>query len=331
MPRSRPLSIALAAGAASLWLTAGADAQDQAADWPQQPVTILVPYAAGGTSDMFARLVAEGLDKAFGQRFLVENKPGASGNIGTAELAQAEPDGHTLGIGTVATHAINPLVFEDLPFDPVEDFAPVSLVATLPNVLVVNPEVEAETVPELIELLKANPDTYTFASSGVGTSPHVSGELFMVRTGTSMTHVPYKGSGQLIMDVVGGHVDLSFDNIPLAAQQAKEGGVRALAVTSLERSPLLPEVPAVAEFIPGFEAVSWQGLFAPAGTPPEIVQKVSEEVQRIMQQPEVQERLQAMGATPVGSTPEEFAEYIEAEGQKWSEVVEAAGISAEEG
>ena len=314
---------------AGLAIAPVAVAQDDPAAWPEQPVTILVPYAAGGNTDMFARLLAEELDKAFGQRFLVENKPGGNANIGTAELARAEPDGYTLGMGTVATHAINPSVFEDLPFDPAEDFAPVSLVATLPNVLVVNPELEAESVPELIELLKANPDTYTFASSGVGTSQHVSGELFMVRTGTRMTHVPYKGSGQLIMDVVGGHVDLSFDNIPTAAQQAKAGAVRPLAVTSLERSDLLPEVPPMAEFLPGFEATSWHGLFAPAGTPPEIVRKVSAEVQRIMRQPEVQERLRSVGAEPVGSTPEEFARYIEAERQKWAEVVEEAGISVE--
>jgi tripartite-type tricarboxylate transporter receptor subunit TctC len=329
MLRRSLLSISLAAGAASLWLTTGADAQDQAANWPQQPVTILVPYAAGGNTDMFARLLAEEMDKTFGQRFLVENKPGGNANIGTAELARAEPDGYTLGMGTVATHAINPAVFKDLPFDAVEDFAPVSLVATLPNVLVVNPEIEAETVPELIELLKAEPDEHTFASSGVGSSPHVAAELFMERTGTSMTHVPYKGSGQSIMDVVGGHVDMVFDNIPTAAQQAKAGAVRPLAVTSLERSPLLPDVPPMAEFIPEFEATSWHGLFAPAGTPPEIVEKVSQEVQRIMQQPEVQERLRSVGAEPVGSTPEEFVQHISAQQEKWAKVVEEAGISVE--
>ena len=305
-------------------------AQDKAADYPSKPVTILVPYAAGGTSDMFARLLADELGKALGQRFLVENKPGASGNIGAAQLAKATPDGYTLGIGTVATHAINPLIFKNLPFDAANAFAPVSLVATLPNVLVVNPGIEARSVPELIELLKAKPGELTFASSGVGTSQHVSGELFMARTGTRMTHVPYKGSGQLIMDVVAGHVDLSFDNIPLAAQQAKAGGVRALAVTSLERSPLLPEVPPVAEFIPGFEATSWQALFAPAGTPPEIVGKVSGEVQRVMRLPHIQERLVSIGAMPVGNTPEEFARYIGAETRKWAEVVEAARISVEQ-
>jgi tripartite-type tricarboxylate transporter receptor subunit TctC len=313
---------------ASLRSAPVAVAQDMAADYPSKIVTILVPYAAGGTSDMFARLLAEELDKALGQRFLVENKPGAGGNIGTAQLARATPDGYTLGIGTVATHAINLLVYKNLRFA-ADDFAPVSLVATLPNVLVVNPAIEASSVPELIELIKANPDTYSFASSGVGTSQHVSGELCMARTGTRMTHVPYKGSGQLIMDVVAGHVSMAFDNIPLAAQQAKAGKVRALAVTSPERAPLLPEVPTVAEFIPGFDATSWQGLFAPAGTPPEIVRKVSEQVQRIMDLPHIQERLRSIGAKPVGSTPEEFAQFISAEMQKWTQVVQAAGISVE--
>jgi tripartite-type tricarboxylate transporter receptor subunit TctC len=324
----RTLLQSLPIALASLQIAPVAMAQDKASDYPSRLVTILVPYAAGGTSDMFARLLADELSKSLGQRFLVENKPGASGNIGTEQLSRATPDGYTLGIGTVATHTINPLIFKKLPFA-LSDFVPVSLIATLPNVLVVNPKIEANSVPELIELLKAKPDELTFASSGVGTSQHVSGELFMVRTGTRMTHVPYKGSGQLIMDVVAGHVDLSFDNIPLAAQQAKAGGVRALAVTSLERSPLLPDVPAVAEFVPGFEATSWQALFAPAGTPPEIVQKVSKEVQRIVRLPHIQERIVSIGAKPVGNTPEEFAQFISAETQKWAEVAKAAGISIE--
>ena len=319
----------LLAGAASLPFLSGALAQDKAADYPAKTVTILVPYAAGGNTDMFARLVAEEMDKTFGQRFLVENKPGGNANIGTAQLARAEPDGYTLGMGTVATHGINPLVFKNLKFDAVKDTTPISLIATLPNVLVVNPKLEAQSVPELVELLKAKPETYTFASSGVGSSPHVAGELFAARTGTKITHVPYKGSGQSIMDVVGGHVDMVFDNIPTAAQQAKTGTVRALAVTSLERAPLLPDVPAMAEFLPGFEATSWHGLFAPAGTPPEIVEKLSQEVQRIMRLPQVQERLTAIGAKPVGSTPQEFAQHIKAEQEKWAEVIKAAGISVE--
>jgi tripartite-type tricarboxylate transporter receptor subunit TctC len=216
-----------------------------------------------------------------------------------------------------------------LPFDPDKGFAPVSLIATLPNVLVVNPAIQAKTVPELIDLLKAEPEVHTYASSGPGTSPHLAAELFANRTGTQMTHVPYKGSGQSIMDVVAGHVDMVFDNIPTAAQQAKAGKVRALAVTSLERAPLLPDVPAMAEFLPGFEATSWHGLFAPGGTPTEIVAKLSQEVQRIMKLPHIQERMQAMGAKPVGNTPEQFAQHISVERKKWAEVVKASGVSLE--
>jgi tripartite-type tricarboxylate transporter receptor subunit TctC len=299
----------------------------QTAGYPNKPVTIIVPFTAGGNTDAFARMVGDELDKALGQRFLVENKPGAGGNLGAAAVANAKPDGYTLGMGTVSTHAINPSLYKKLPFDPDKGFAPVSLIATLPNVLVVNPSINAKSVPELIELLKAEPEVHTYASSGPGTSPHLGAELFASRTGTKMTHVPYKGSGQSIMDVVAGHVDMVFDNIPTAAQQAKAGKVRALAVTSLERAPLLPDVPAMAEYLPGFEATSWHGLFAPGGTPKELVEKVSSEVQRIMKLPHIQERMQAMGATPVGNTPEEFAQHISVERKKWAEVVKASGVS----
>jgi tripartite-type tricarboxylate transporter receptor subunit TctC len=300
-----------------------------AADYPSKPVTIVVPFAAGGNTDAFARMVGDELDKALGQRFLVENKPGAGGNLGVAQVARAQPDGYTLGMGTVSTHAINPSLYKKLPFDPDKGFAPVSLIATLPNVLVVNPAIQAKTVPELIDLLKAEPEVHTYASSGPGTSPHLAAELFATKTGTKMTHVPYKGSGQAILDVVAGHVDMVFDNIPTAAQQAKAGKVRALAVTSLERAPLLPDVPAMAEFLPGFEATSWHGLFAPGGTPTEIVAKLSQEVQRIMKLPHIQERMQAMGAKPVGNTPEQFAQHISVERKKWAEVVKASGVSLE--
>lgn len=321
---------ALAGAAGAAILSGGtASAQDAAAGYPSRTVTILVPYAAGGNTDAFARIVGEEMDKTFGQRFLVENKPGGNANIGTAALAKATPDGYTLGMGTVATHGINPLVFKKLPFDANKDFAPISLIATLPNVLVVNPAIEAKTVPELVELAKASPEKFTFASSGVGSSPHVAGELFMAKTGTKITHVPYKGSGQSIMDVVGGHVDMVFDNIPTAMQQAKAGKVRALAVTSLERAPLLPDVPTMAEILPGFEATSWHGLFAPAGTPPEIVAKLSAEVQRIMHLPQIQERLTAIGARPVGNTSAEFTQHIADERRKWAAVIETAGITIE--
>lgn len=299
------------------------------AGYPDRPVTIIVPFAAGGNTDAFARLVGEKLDVAMGQRFVVDNKAGAGGNLGVGQLARAEPDGYTLGMGTVSTHAINPTLYKNLPYDPATAFAPISLFVTLPNVLAVNPSIEASTVPELIELLKANPDKYTFASSGVGTSTHLAGELFMAKTGTKMSHVPYKSSGQVMLDVVAGHVNMAFDNIPTVAQQASAGKVKALAVTSLDRAPLLPDVPPMAEFLPGFEATSWHGLFAPAGTPPEIVEKLSVEIQKIMHDPEMQAKFQGMGAKPIGSTPEEFAQFITVERDKWATVIKDANITIE--
>jgi tripartite-type tricarboxylate transporter receptor subunit TctC len=303
-------------------------AQDAA--YPDKPVTIIVPFAAGGNTDAFARLVAQELDKALGQRFIVDNKPGAGGNLGVGQLARAEPDGYTLGMGTVSTHAINPTLYTNLPYDPDSAFAPISLFVTLPNVLTVNPtNIEATTVPELVELVKAKPETYTFASSGIGTSIHLAGEMLMARTGIKMNHVPYKSSGQVMTDVVAGHVDMAFDNIPTVVQQASAGNVRALAVTSLERSPLMPDVPPMADYLPGFEATSWHGLFAPAGTPPEIVGKISAEVQRILNEPAMKEKLEGMGAKPIGSTPEEFAEFIAAERAKWAQVIKDANVSIE--
>ena len=299
------------------------------AGYPDRPVTVIVPFAAGGNTDAFARLVGEKLDVAMDQRFVVDNKAGAGGNLGVGQLARAEPDGYTLGMGTVSTHAINPTLYKNLPYDPATAFAPISLFVTLPNVLAVNPSIEANTVPELIELLKANPDKYTFASSGVGTSTHLAGELFMAKTGTKMSHVPYKSSGQVMLDVVAGHVNMAFDNIPTVAQQASAGKVKALAVTSLDRAPLLPDVPPMAEFLPGFEATSWHGLFAPAGTPPEIVEKLSVEIQKIMHDPEMQAKFQGMGAKPIGSTPEEFAQFITVERDKWATVIKDANITIE--
>jgi tripartite-type tricarboxylate transporter receptor subunit TctC len=325
----RTLLQGLPLAAAALPLAARLACAQDAAAYPDKPVTIIVPFAAGGNTDAFARLVAQELDTALGQRFIVENKAGAGGNLGVGQLARAEPDGYTLGMGTVSTHAINPTLYKNLPYDPDTAFAPISLFVTLPNVLTVNPKIEAKTVPELIELVRAKPDTYTFASSGVGTSIHLAGELLMAKTGIRMNHVPYKSSGQVIMDVVAGHVDMAFDNIPTVAQQASAGKVRALAVTSLERAPLMPDVPPMADYLPGFEATSWHGLFAPAGTPPEIVDKISVEVQRIMKQPAMQAKLQGMGAKPIGNTPEEFARFIAAERAKWAQVIKDANITIE--
>jgi len=249
-----------------------------AEEYPSKSVTIIVPFAAGGNTDAFARLVGQELDKRFGQRFIIENKPGAGGNVGLGDLSRAKADGYTLGMGTVSSNAINQTLYKVLPYDKDKGFAPVSLVATLPNVLVVNPKLSVKTVPELIDLLKKEPGKHTYASSGVGTSIHLAGELFSTRAGVKMTHVSYKSSGQAIMDVVAGHVDMMFDNIPTAAEQVKAGKVLSLAVTSAGKADLLPETPTMASYFPGFEATSWHGLFAPPGTPPEIVEKVSKAV-----------------------------------------------------
>ncbi|ACP26401.1 hypothetical protein NGR_c26450 [Sinorhizobium fredii NGR234] len=299
----------------------------RADDYPSKTVTVIVPFAAGGNTDTFGRLVAEELDKRLGQRFIVENKPGAGGNLGLGELARANPDGYTIGMGTVSSNAINQTLYKTLPYDKEKGFAPISLIATLPNVLVVNPDkIQAKSVEELVDLLKKEPGTHTYASSGVGTSIHLAGELLSTKAGVTMTHVPYKGSSQAILDVVAGHVDMMFDNIPTAAQQVKAGKVRALAVTSLDKAALLPDVPTMASFIPGFEATSWHGIFAPAGTPPEIVEKLSKEVQAILHDPAMKAKIEGMGATPIGNTPEEFKKFIGDETVKWAEVIKAANV-----
>ncbi|SFB15465.1 Tripartite-type tricarboxylate transporter, receptor component TctC [Rhizobium sp. NFR07] len=299
----------------------------RADDYPSKTVTVVVPFAAGGNTDTFGRLVAEELDKRLGQRFIVENKPGAGGNIGLGDLARSKPDGYTIGMGTVSSNAINQTLYQKLPYDKEKGFAPISLIASLPNVLVVNPDkIKANNVEELIAFLKTEPGKHTYASSGVGTSIHLAGELLATKAGIKITHVPYKGSSQAILDVVAGHVDMMFDNIPTAAQQVKAGKVKALAVTSLEKADLLPDVPTMASVIPGFEATSWHGLFAPPGTPPEIVEKLSKEVQAIIAEPAMQEKLKAMGVTPVGNSSAEFQAFIDKETAKWAEVIKAANV-----
>lgn len=298
-----------------------------AQDYPTKTVTVVVPFAAGGNTDTFGRLVAEELDKRLGQRFIVENKPGAGGNIGLGDLARSKPDGYTIGMGTVSSNAINQTLYKKLPYDKETGFAPISLIASLPNVLVVNPDkIKANNVEELIAFLKTEPGRHTYASSGVGTSIHLAGELLATKADIKITHVPYKGSSQAILDVVAGHVDMMFDNIPTAAQQVKAGKVKALAVTSLEKATLLPDVPTMASVIPGFDATSWHGLFAPPGTPPEIVEKLSKEVQAIIAEPAMQEKLKAMGVTPVGNTSAEFQVFIDKETAKWADVIKAANV-----
>ena len=302
--------------------------------WPNKPVRIVVPFAPAGTTDILARALAPELSRAFGQPFIIENKPGAGGNLG-ADLVAKSGDGHTLLMGTVGTHAINPALYARMPYDHVKDFVPVTLVAGVPNVLVMNPaKAEAlgiKSVPDLIRVAKASPGKLNMASSGNGTSIHLAGELFKSMTGTYLVHFPYRGSGPALLDLIGGNMDLMFDNLPSAMPHIKAGKIKALAVTSAERSAALPELPTVAEAGPlkGFEASSWFGLLAPAGTAPEVVNRLQQETAKALATPALKERLQAQGAVPSGMSPADFTKFIAAETKKWAAVVKASGATVD--
>lgn len=299
--------------------------------WPNKPVRIVVPFAPAGTTDILARAIAPELSKAFGQTFIVDNRPGAGGNIGADVVAKSPPDGYHLLMGTVGTHAINAALYPKMTYDPVRDFAPVVLVAGVPNVLVMNPaKAQAygiKNVADLIRYARAHPGKLNMASSGNGTSIHLSGELFKSMTGTFMLHFPYRGSGPAILDLVAGTMDLMFDNLPSALPQIKSGKLIALAVTSAQRSAALPDVPTIAEAGPvkGFDASSWFGLFAPAGTPKEIVARLQQETARALQTPAVKERLVTQGAIPGGQPSAEFVRFVAAETKKWTQVVKMSG------
>jgi len=324
--------LVLAAGAGLLPATLPVFAQGT---WPAKPVRIVVPFAPGGTTDILARAIAPELQHAFGQPFVVDNKPGAGGNVGTDAVAKSAPDGLNLLMGTVGTHAINQALYPKLPFDPIKDFAPITLVAGVPNVLVMNPaKAEAygiRNVADLIKYAKANPGKLNMASSGNGTSIHLSGELFKSMTGTFMLHFPYRGSGPALLDLIGGTMDLMFDNLPSAMPHIKAGKLKALAVTTAQRSAALPDVPTVAEAGPvkGFDASSWFGLLAPAGTPADIVNRIQQECAKALATPAVKERLLSQGAIPGGNTPQAFAAYIAAETKKWAAVVKQSGAKVD--
>ncbi len=309
----------------ALTLTLGVSASAQ--NYPNKPIRLVVTFPSGGAPDILARLFSE--KAQLGQPVLVDNKPGAGGNIGADFVAKSPADGHTLVLGTVGTHSINGSLYEKMPYDMVKAFAPVSLIASAPNLLVVNNDVPVKTVPEFVAYLKANPDKLSFGSPGVGTSVHVSGELFKSMTGTKMTHVPYKGRQFAIPDLVGGSIQLMFDNMPSALPMAREGKIRAIAVTTAKRSSAAPEIPTVAESIPGFEATTWFALFAPAGTPKQVVDRLNSEVLRVFRLPEVAERLKTLGLEAVLSSPQELASYQASEITKWTKVVKESGARAE--
>jgi tripartite-type tricarboxylate transporter receptor subunit TctC len=313
---------------AALALAAVAGAQPPAtASYPAKPVTMVVPFAAGSVTDLLARIVAQRLGDVLGQPVVVENKAGADGNIGAAYAAAAAPDGYTLMMGAASTNAINPSLHKNLKFNALKDFTPITNVASMPNVLVVGPQVPARNVKDLIQA--ARTEKYSFASSGAGGSMHLSGELFKTMAQVpDFLHIPYKGGSAPVTDVMGGRVSAMFCNLPLCLPHIRAGKLQALAVTSARRTPLLPEVPTIAESgVPGYEVEGWFGLFAPAGVPQPIIQRLNHEVVRILQDPKVKESLLAQGAEPIGNSPEAFATFVHKEHDRWAKTIRDAGIT----
>lgn len=334
IPRRTALAVSALALAVATLTSSSAFAQST---WPTKPVRIVVPFAAGGTTDILARAIAPELSKAFGQQFIVDNRPGAGGNLGAEIVARAPNDGYTLLMGTVGTHGINRALYPKMPFDPIKDFAPITLVAAVPNVMEMNADkakaLNINSVADFIKYAKANPGKLNMASSGSGTSIHLAGELFKSMTGTYMIHIPYRGSGPALMDMVGGSADVMFDNLPSSMQQIKGGKLKALAVTSATRSSALPDVPTVAEVggpqLKGFEASSWFGLLAPAGTSPDIINRIQREVAKSLATPAMKEKMQLQGAIPSGDTPAAFATLIASEHVKWAKVVKTSGATVD--
>ena len=309
-----------------------ASASAQSETYPTRPIRLIVPFPAGGTTDILARAVSAELTKTFGQSVIVENRAGAGGNIGSEVVAKSPADGYTLLMGTVGTHGINQSLYARMPFDPIKDFAPVTVVAAVPNVLVLYVQLAEKNkitnVRSFINYLKANPGKLNMASSGNGTSIHLAGELFKTETKTFMVHIPYRGSAQAITDLIGGQADVMFDNLPSALPFIKSGKLRALGLTSSKPSPALPglmPISATGGELANYEASSWFGILAPAGTPKEIVNKLQQEIARALSTPAVNAKLVAQGAEPVGNTPEQFASFIQSETKKWAKVVKLSG------
>jgi tripartite-type tricarboxylate transporter receptor subunit TctC len=298
--------------------------------YPSKPIKIVVPYPAAGTPDILARELAAKLTGALGQQVIVDNRPGAGGNIGSDLVAKSPPDGYTLIMATVATHSINQTLYKKLPFDPIKDFAPIVLVATTPNVLVVHPDLPIKTVKDLIALAKSKPGEIRFCSGGNGTSHHIGGSLFEKLTNVEMTHVPYKGSGAALPDLIGGQVDIMFDNLTSSMPHIKSGKLRAIATTGLTRAVALPDLPTVAESgVPGFEITAWFGLLAPANTPQAIIDRLNAEVTKILKTPEMKAKLIAQGAEPAPGTPQQLGQFIKDKTAQWAPIVKASGAQVD--
>ncbi|WP_026434755.1 tripartite tricarboxylate transporter substrate binding protein [Acidovorax sp. JHL-9] len=312
----------LAAGTAALPGAALAQA------YPTKPISIVVPFSAGGTTDILARLVGQYLSTELGQPVVVENKAGAGGNIGGQYAAKAAADGYTLFMGTVGTHAINASLYKKMPFDPIKDFAPLTRVANVPNLLVVNPKQPFKTVPEMIAYAKANPGKINFGSPGNGASPHLSGELFKSLAKVDLTHIPYKGSAPAVTDLLGNQIAIMFDNMPSVIPHVRSGKLHAIAITTSKRSAELPDVPTIAEAgVPGYEAMSWFGMFAPAATPKPVLDKLTGALAKVLANPEVKKKIADQGGEPVNETPAQFATFIKSESAKWGKVVKESGAS----
>ncbi len=316
----------LIAAISSTVLASGAIAAED--KFPTRPIKIIVGYAPGGTTDIIARLVAPRMAEHLGQTVIVENRPGAGGNLGAELAARAEPDGHTLQMGTAGNMTVNPSIYANMKFDPVRDFTPISLIAAVPNMMVINPQVPAKTVAEFIAWAKERPDRVFFASSGIGNTPHMTGELFNLTSGLSLVHVPYKGSGPALTELIGGQTaHVMFDNMPSAISHVRSGALRALATTGPKRSPAMPDLPTLQEAgLKDFDVQGWFGLFAPARTPPAVIEKLHAAVLAALAHPETRKSLDTLGAEVVGNTPAEFGELVATEVKRWAEVVKAARI-----
>ena len=304
-----------------------APAAESAAAYPSKPIRIIVPFAAGGATDILARAIGQKMTEGLGQLVIVDNRPGAGGNIGSDVVAKAQPDGYTLLMGGVGPNAINATLYPKLPYDAANDFAPVAHVANVTNLLVVHPSVPAKSVKELIAIAKARPGKLTHASSSPGSAGHLAGEMMKIMAGIDMVTVNYKGSAPALVDLISGQVDLMFDNMPPSLPHIKSGKLKALAVSGGERTSVFPDLPTIAESgLPGFDAGSWFGILAPAGTPPAIVNRLNAVIMKSLTSPELRERLSSQGAAPVGGTPEQFGRHIRAEIAKWAKVIKAANV-----